>query len=157
MKIYAKLFLILLVATGLSSCAIFKPIMPSHKLDAKVVATTNANPDINGRPSPVVVTIYQLKAVDAFNGADFATLYQNPKKALGDEYISQQRVEVAPGKSAVIKVKLDPKAQYIGAVAAFSSLHSTGWSKTLKFQSTWGEESVLIRVSKDKVHIDYLI
>jgi type VI secretion system protein VasD len=148
-------FLLILAAIlGLGGCA---AITPSHVLNAKVAASHDVNPNLYGRPSPVVVVFYQLKNVDAFNGADFDTLYQNPQQALGGDFVSQKQVEVAPGKATVIDWKLDPTTKYLGVVAAYSQLNNTVWRQYVQFQSTWAEESLVINVNRSKISIDYLL
>ena len=154
MKQNCKILLTILLIMGLAGCA---SILPTHSVNATVVAATNVNPNIHGRPSPVVVTIYQLKGIGKFNAASFNTLYQNPSQALGGDYISQKQVEVAPGETQVLTDKLDPKALYVGVVAAFSDQNNATWRQSVKFQSTWATESLLIQVSKNRMKVDYLM
>lgn len=144
----------LLAVLALSGCA---SILPTHSVDATVTASTDVNPNIYGRPSPVVVVFYQLKNINKFNGADFATLYQNPQKALGGDYLGQQQIEVAPGESGEVEFNLDKKAQYLGVVAAYSNLDSAIWRKTVKFESTWAAEKFTVHVKKNRVTVDYLL
>jgi len=151
-----KYWFLLIVAAMMSlvGCA---TILPSHKLNAKIIASNGVNPNEYGRPSPVVIVLYQLKNIKAFNSADFATLYENPSQALGGDFVSQEQVEVAPGETSVFKCKLDPKTQYLGVVAAFSQFDKASWRQYVQFQSTWAEESLIIHVNKNKINIDYLL
>ena len=152
-RIYCLIF-ILFAAIGLSGCA---SILPAHSVSASVSAANNANPNVNRQASPVVVMFYQLKGINAFNGSDFATLYQNPQQALGKDYISEGQVEVAPGQTVVYEDKLDPKATYLGIVAAYRNIGSSIWRRSVKFQSTWATETLKVHVGRNKVTVEYLL
>ncbi len=54
-----------------------------------IAASADTNPDDTGRPSPVVVRVYQLKADAAFAGAEFFPLFDDDQKVLGAELISR--------------------------------------------------------------------
>ena len=41
------------------------------KVPMTIAASTDANPDATGRPSPVVLRVYQLKGDGAFSRAEF--------------------------------------------------------------------------------------
>lgn len=140
---------VVLLMLGLSGCA--------HTLNANLIAAQNVNPNIYNRPSPVVVVLYQLKDINKFNGADFNSLYQNPQQALGGDFISAQQVEVAPGRTAVFKGKLDKKTKYLGVVAAYSNIDRAIWRQHVEFQSTWAKENLNIHVNRNNISIDYLM
>ena len=49
----------------------------------RISSDPDINPDMNGRPSPIVLRIYALKSDDIFNNADFFALYENDASILG--------------------------------------------------------------------------
>ena len=51
-----------------------------------LAATADSNPDATGRPSPVVVRVYQLKTDVAFKGAEFFALFDDDMKVLGPDF-----------------------------------------------------------------------
>ena len=57
------------------------------------------NPDVNGRPSPVMVSFYELTAPMSFKQADYFQLQANPGSVLGNDLIDEQTIELRPGKS----------------------------------------------------------
>ncbi len=52
---------------------------------AQLVVASDVNPDAEGRASPVVVRVYQLKEEGAFNSADFFALFDKEQETLGAE------------------------------------------------------------------------
>ena len=64
---------------------------------AQLVVSAEANPDASGRPSPVVVRVFQFKNDGEFATADFFALYEKEKEALGASFISREEYVLAPG------------------------------------------------------------
>jgi type VI secretion system protein VasD len=84
-----------------------------------VAAAADTNPDGSGRPSPIVVRVYQLKTDAAFKGADFFALYDDDQKALGAELISRDEYVLNPSERKTIDVTVSRDTRFIGALAAF--------------------------------------
>src|SRR5262245_30235333 len=84
-----------------------------------LVANADTNPDGSGRPSPIVVRVYQLKTDGAFKGADFFALYDDDQKVLGAEMISRDEYVLAPAERKTIDVTVSNDTRFIGALAAF--------------------------------------
>ena len=64
-------------APTLPPITIAAPPEAKTKAAMTLVATADTNPDGSGRPSPIVVRVYQLKTDGAFKGADFFALYDD--------------------------------------------------------------------------------
>jgi type VI secretion system protein VasD len=84
-----------------------------------VAAAADTNPDGSGRPSPIVVRVYQLKTDAAFKGADFFALYDDDQKVLGAELISRDEYVLNPSERKTIDVTVSRDTRFIGALAAF--------------------------------------
>lgn len=97
------------------------------KAPMTLAASADVNPDANGRPSPVVVRIYQLRADGAFNGADFFALFDDDQKVLGAELISRDEFTLAPTDSRTIDVTVSGQTRYVGAIAAFRDIRNSQW------------------------------
>jgi type VI secretion system protein VasD len=97
------------------------------KAPMTISASANANPDANGRPSPVVVRVYQLRADTAFNGADFFALFDDDQKVLGPELISRDEFTLAPADSRTIDVAVSGQTRFVGAIAAFRDIRNSQW------------------------------
>ena len=92
-----------------------------------LAASEDANPDSSGRPSPIVVRVYQLKTDAAFNAAEFFPLFDDEQKVLGAELISRDEFVLAPAETRTIDVALSGDTRYVGAVAAFRDIRNAQW------------------------------
>jgi type VI secretion system protein VasD len=101
--------------------------------DAKIKApmtisvSEDANPDSNGRPSPVVVRVYQLKTDAAFTASEFFPLFDDEQKVLGPELISRDEFVLAPAERRTLDVALSGETRYVGAIAAFRDIRNSEW------------------------------
>ena len=92
-----------------------------------LAASADANPDGTGRPSPVVVRVYQLKTDAAFNAAEFFALFDDDQKVLGQELISRDEFVLAPSERRTIDVTLSGDTRFVGALAAFRDIRNAQW------------------------------
>ena len=97
------------------------------KAPMTISTTADINPDANNRPSPIVVRIYQLKTDAAFTAADFFTLFDDDKKALGPELISRDEFVLGPSERRTIDVTVASETRFVGAVAAFRDIRNAQW------------------------------
>jgi type VI secretion system protein VasD len=109
------------------SITIAAPVEAKIKAAMTIVAGKDANPDGGGRPSPVVVRIYQLKTDGAFNAADFDALYDDDQKALGIELISRDEFVLAPAEKRTLDVAVASETRFVGAIAAFRDIRNAQW------------------------------
>uniref|UniRef100_UPI0026327037 type VI secretion system lipoprotein TssJ n=1 Tax=Pseudomonas sp. TaxID=306 RepID=UPI0026327037 len=70
---------------ALGGCSALSPNSSMTKLDLTLNGSAELNPDLNGRPSPIVLRLIELKHPVAFESADFFSLYQRPKEALAPD------------------------------------------------------------------------
>lgn len=89
--------------------------------------SADANPDATGRPSPIVVRVYQLKTDAAFTAAEFFALFDDEQKVLGPELISRDEFVLAPSERKTIDVALSGETRYVGAIAAFRDIRNSQW------------------------------
>ena len=97
------------------------------KAPMTIAATADVNPDGTGRPSPVVVRVYQLRANTAFTSADFYALWDDDQKVLGQELISRDEYDLDPSEKQVIDVTVSGDTRFVGAVAAFRDIRNAQW------------------------------
>lgn len=73
-------FVLLLAVMGLlPGCSNLSPYSKLTKLDLTLNAGDQVNPDLNGRPSPIVVRLLELSNPVAFENADFSACMDVPK------------------------------------------------------------------------------
>jgi type VI secretion system protein VasD len=119
-----------LTVLALAGCLSNPPKPSNVKLTLR--ATADVNPDANGRPSPVVVRIYQLKADAAFAGAEFFALYDDEQKALGPDLVKRDEFTLGPGESSPAPVQVSPDARFIGVIAAYRDYRNAQWRVVTK-------------------------
>jgi type VI secretion system protein VasD len=99
-------------------------------LKGSLKADAMANPDARGRPSPVVVRVYELKSAAAFSTADFFSLFEKEGETLGGELVGREEFQLSPGETRPYQRQLQPDTKFIGVVAAFRDLEGSRWRQT---------------------------
>jgi type VI secretion system protein VasD len=112
---------------ALPPITIAAPAETKTKSAMTLTASADTNPDATGRPSPVVVRVYQLKTDAAFKGADFFALYDDDQKVLGQELISRDEYVLAPSDRKTIDVAVSRDTRFVGALAAFRDIRNAEW------------------------------
>lgn len=124
----SRVALPLLVVLGLlGGCSSLSPFSTLTKLDLTLAASEEVNPDLHGRPSPVVVQLFELKHPVAFEHADFFTLYGHAEQALPKDWVSSEELELRPGEQVALKLRSEPQSRYVGIIAAYRDLPHVQW------------------------------
>lgn len=122
------IFLALLASLSmLSGCSALSPFSNVTKLDLVLQGNDQLNPDLNGRPSPIVLRLLELKHPVAFENTDFFSLYQRPKEALAPDMVVQEELELRPGESRTLRLSVNDGSRYVGVLAAYRDLPETNW------------------------------
>jgi len=91
------------------------------QLAINLQAAANINPNVEGKPSPVEVRIYQLSDSQAFSQADFIQLYNDAQGVLKAELlIARQLASVLPNESRKEVIPMAAETKYIGVIAGFA-------------------------------------
>jgi type VI secretion system protein VasD len=126
LKRFQIALLIMSVATLTACKSTPKPPKP-QVVKLTVQVSPDANPDDKGRPSPIVIRIYQLKDDAAFKDAEFFALYEKEQGVLSAALISRSEFELAPGQQQVIDYQLSPDAKFVGVAAGYHDIRKAGW------------------------------
>ena len=118
----------------LSGCSALSPNSDLTKLDLSLQGSDQLNPDLNGRPSPVVIRLLELKHPVAFENADFFSLYQRPKEALSPDLVIQEELELRPGEQRDLKLFVQDGSRYVGVLAAYRDLPESSWRFVIPLQ-----------------------
>jgi type VI secretion system protein VasD len=94
---------------------------------ASIAAASDVNPDASGRPSPVVIRVYQLQDDAAFRGVDYFVLFDDERKALGADFVSRREYVLAPAEQRKIEVELALEAKFVGVLAAYRDIRNAQW------------------------------
>jgi len=114
-----------------------------------LVAESQINPDVNGRPSPIVVRIYQLKSEDKYAAADFFALFDDDQKVLGADMVGREEAELAPGETREMQLPVSRDAKFLGVLAAFRDIRNSRW----RVVQAAPKKGLLDMMSKDAITI----
>jgi type VI secretion system protein VasD len=136
--------LVLLAALlSLGGCAALSPYSDMTKLDLTLNGSDQLNPDLHGRPSPIVLRLIELKHPVSFETADFFSLYQRPKEALSPDMVVLEELELRPGEQRELKLSVQPGSRYVGVLAAYRDLPESNWRLVIPLQERERNSSVL--------------
>ena len=128
-------------------------------LESRIEAVEDLNPNKEGESSPVVMRIYQLKTIGAFQSADFFALMDDEARAIGEDLIAREELELRPGQSIEMRRNFGPAVRYIGVVVAFRDLEKARWRAFSQLpRKTWVRShkrvGITIRLERLAVDID---
>lgn len=115
----------------LASCSSLSPYSHVTKLNLKLTGSDQLNLDLNGRPSPIVVRLLELKHPVAFESADFFSLYERAKDSLVPDLVTSEEIELRPGETVDLKLSVEQGSRYVGVLAAYRDLPETRWRYTV--------------------------
>jgi type VI secretion system protein VasD len=116
----------------LAGCSSLSPYSHVTKLNLKLTASDQLNPDLNGRPSPIVVRLFELKHPVTFENADFFSLYERAKESLAPDLVASEEIELRPGETVEMKLSVEEGSRYVGILAAYRDLPETKWRYTVQ-------------------------
>ncbi len=120
---------ILAAALGLllNGCSALSPYSTQTRLHLTLNASDQLNPDVNGRASPLVLRLLELKHPVAFENTDFFSLYERGNDILVQDLVTSEELEVRPGQALDLKLTVEPSSRYVGVLAAYRDLPETQW------------------------------
>lgn len=116
-----------LLALALSGCAMLSFGTKETSVEGKISAATTLNADVRSRPSPIVMRVYELAARNAFDTADFVSLYERDKETLAADLVSREEIVLQPGESRDWKKKLAPATKFVAVLAAYREIERANW------------------------------
>jgi type VI secretion system protein VasD len=118
---------------GLAACGtkvILPPPPPPPKptvVDLELKAQDNLNPDTRGRPSPLLVRLYELATPAGFEALPFDALQADDTAGLKPDLVDKREQVIAPGSTTAIGLQPDGKVKFIGVFASFRDLERAKW------------------------------
>jgi type VI secretion system protein VasD len=100
-----------------------------ENLGLQISATADVNPDMQGRPSPIILHVMELNSTEQFNRLDYMGLTQPSGAALGPELLGKNQVVLQPGESRTLPLELNPMTTAIGLVAGYRDIDNAVWRK----------------------------
>ena len=130
--VFFKMLTAFVALALMAGCSSMSPYSNVTKLNLKLTASDQLNPDLNGRPSPIVVRLFELKHPVAFENADFFSLYEHAKESLAPDIVATEELELRPGETVELKLSVEEGSLYVGVLAAYRDLPDTKWRYTLQ-------------------------
>jgi len=90
-------------------------------------ASPDVNPDGNGRPSPVLVRVYELRAAGTFESADFFALLEDDGAVLGNDLVNRWEYQLDPGEVQQVDANFQGSSGHIGVIAAYRNIAKAQW------------------------------
>ena len=154
-----KLLLIGAFISTLLGCSLIKPI--PNTFNIAINADSKVNPDKDGRSSPVVLRIYELKSNKIYNSLDFFDIYDNDKEVLKDEFIKKQEMELNPNESRKIDFVLNKDTKFVGFLVAYQNIDSAKWRETVSVEArkptgipVYALQTLTVNLEKNKINIE---
>jgi type VI secretion system protein VasD len=135
----------LTVACALGACS--SPPKPAvTTVTGSIQGSAQLNPNVNQRPAPLQLRVYELKTAAAFGNADFMALYQNDQATLGADLVTREEMMLQPGENKPIRKTVGPDTKFIGVVGAYRNLEKATWRVVVPVQ-TGKAQTLTIRAS----------
>jgi len=138
-------FVIALALSTLAACS---------SISSKITAAPDINPDINGTPSPVAMSIFELSDPVSFEGSTFFNLYGNAKQSLGSTLLHERDLMITPGQTLKVSIPYVQGAHFVAYIAAFRNLQQVEWQgiTAINQDSVFGNE-IMVLLDQQGLHI----
>jgi type VI secretion system protein VasD len=158
---FFKLVTIVVISAILAACQSMNSTVGGYlnldtdlQIDFKVDA--DINPDETGKPSPLFIRLYELKADKMINKAGFIDLYERDKEMLGADMVAVYKLKrFKPGESRTEHFVLDSQTRYVALFAEFLKYRESKYKLIIPVTANnVFANSVVVRVSGDELVFD---
>ena len=151
MKTIKMLVVLWLSFSVLAGCqAVYATFPPSTKLHFRVAQ--DINPDLDGRPSPVIIKVYELASKTVFENQDFFALYDNPDAILRTDLLKKDELVFEQGQRSEYRMALQPATRAVAVVVAYRDIEGARWRAVVDVKPT-GYDDFYVYVDKLAVYI----
>ncbi|WP_026375727.1 type VI secretion system lipoprotein TssJ [Aestuariibacter salexigens] len=91
----------------------------SEKVEITLDVASDINPDQSGRPSPLVLKVFQLTNDVQFRDAQLDKLLDSHASVLGADMRDVDQMTIFPGRSNTYQLTVFKETRFIGILAAF--------------------------------------
>lgn len=131
--VFSRAFITLICLLILSSCT--TSASKKNSLSLILVASSDLNPDVNGRASPLALTIYQLKNSSMFKKTDYVSLAENSSSLLAADLIAVNTVIINPGQTLKLDYSITEGEGAFGIIAGYRVVESSTWQLVYDYPS----------------------
>jgi type VI secretion system protein VasD len=129
----AGVLFIILTGAILTGCGLSGAWKPGERqelpvpLEITLGAAERVNPNIEGRPSPIVVRVFELANDKRFLSADYFELMGQDGTPLGEEMLVSEEYILLPGEVRVVRKRAAANSRFLGIVAGYRDLVGSTW------------------------------
>ncbi|CAD6872783.1 type VI secretion system lipoprotein TssJ [Methylomonas fluvii] len=125
---------------------------PPTVVELTLNSTASINPDADGKASPVVLRIYELREQSGFNGADFFAIFDKEQATLAADLVRKQELVIKPGENKSLRIEPAADTRILGFFAAFRKLDNAGW-RTLTELKAHQNNAVLLKLDANSLTV----
>jgi type VI secretion system protein VasD len=119
------------------------------QIHARIEASTQLNPNIRERASPLVLRIYELKTATTFSSADFVSLFEHDDAQLGADLVAKDELVLEPGEARVYSKLLSTDTRFIGVFGAYRDLEHGSWRGVFAIQPGKSQVALILAGPRD--------
>ncbi|WOH63793.1 type VI secretion system lipoprotein TssJ [Bradyrhizobium sp. BWA-3-5] len=142
----------LLVVTAAVSCSTDKSLKTTP-IRLVIQADHLVNPNARGKPSPVVVRIYELKSTTNFTQAQLFELFDNDATRLGPDLVAKREIELTPGEKVDFERNTPVETRNIGVIAGFRLGDNAQWRSIAEIKPD-RDNTVLVTLTEQAINIE---
>ncbi len=101
-----------------------------------IEADNSVNPDIDQRPSPVKIKIYELSSRTTIDNLDFFKAFRQGKAVLSDELLSEVSFVLQPNEVLKHEIKPNKDTQFIAILAGYRNIDVAKWKHVYGIEAT---------------------
>lgn len=96
-------------------------------LEITLGALEDVNPAATGRPSPIVVRVFELANESRFQAADYFDLMGQGNVSLEGDVLSSEEYTLLPGEVRLVRKRASLQSNFVGVVAGYRDVGSSTW------------------------------
>ncbi len=127
---------------------------PVRPVNVVLFGSSGINPGLNERPSPVLVRVYELKTVTAFDAADYFALADKDRELLGADLLGRDDYQIKPGERLQVARTLNTATKRLAAMVSFRDLERSVWKASVAISDPPPDE---IRILIDARRVQVLV
>ena len=139
----------------LSACSLLGSDEPEPIiLTISIQSSAHINPSQLSEANPLVVNLYQLKALDAFKSAQTLDLYQKDLTLLADTLIHKQTLAtLLPNSKTTLSLTVLPGTKFIAVFAQFANYAQAKNKTWLDVSNLTADDTISISIDSLSVNI----
>jgi len=122
-------------------------------LEITLAAEERVNLTTGGRPSPIVVKIFELSNNTQFLSADYFALMGQDGVPLGGDMLTSEEHILLPGEVRMIRKRAALKSRFLGVIAGYRDLSSSTWRAVTPIPEPYLEGRVWTKTVSPTKHL----